>query len=414
MIKRILLHPIFYVFLLGFALSIRLAYVFLLPLGQHVSHSLEGLNDEPSHFNYVHYLAKYKQFPVQLHNVQDADAFVRNDYEYYQPPVYYILGAVLELLFGKGYSLIACRLISLAFGILSLLVIKKICSRVGFPQSLGHGVIIFAAFFPTHAYFCSVVSNDSLSWLFALVLILETTAIKTPSLLIQSKRMWFFGLRVGLLLGLGMLVKSSLFIFYPVMVVVFLYLYYVSKNALWLGVMAASLFFSILLAGPWYLHNMRLYGSLFASEIGNGAPQITLFSGEQFIRFLKWTLYSFWFPMQHVPASHMTGNFMRLETMVLIINMLLFYFHFRQNRRSTFLGFLFCFIIAINIAVYIKYNLFWSNADGRFFLPSFFPILCFFCVPLYYLCNRFNSLQLFLPLLCFEALFPYALLLLVR
>ena len=53
------------------ALCIRLAYVFLLPPTQTVSFRLEGLNDEASHLNYVHYLAQHKQFPIQQHHARN-------------------------------------------------------------------------------------------------------------------------------------------------------------------------------------------------------------------------------------------------------------------------------------------------------------------------------------------------------
>jgi 4-amino-4-deoxy-L-arabinose transferase-like glycosyltransferase len=298
--------------LLALALCIRLVYVFCLPLGQTVRYRLEGLNDEPSHLNYVHYLAEHKQFPLQNHHARENDAFVRNEFEYFQPPVYYMLGAGCELLVGKSNSKLACRFLSFFLGIFSLLVIYKIFFRLGFPGILCQGAALFAAFLPIHAYFCSVVSNDSLCWLVCLLLTLEicTGWGKKTGVPVVGRQIWFSALRTGALLGIGMLIKSSLFIFYPVLGLFFLYRWFISKDLRWIGALAVSFLFSGLLSVPWYLHNLHQYGSFMAFGIGNGPHQFYLFSGNHFMDLLKWTLYYFWFPMQHVQAPRIRGVFL--------------------------------------------------------------------------------------------------------
>jgi hypothetical protein len=364
----------------------------------------------------VHYLAEHKKFPVQSHHAREKDSFTRNEFEYFQPPVYYLLGAGCELLFGKTNSRLACRVLSFVFGVLSLLIIKKIFVRLGFPEVLCQGAVLFAAFFPAHAYFCSVVSNDSLTWLVALLLTLEIASVKKTAIptTAGSKQIWLTSLRIAVLLGAGMLIKSSLFIFYPVMAALFLCRWFISKDIRWLGAMAASLLLSGLLAAPWYLHNLHLYGSFLAFGIGNGPPQFFLFSGQQIITFVKWTLYFFWFPMQHVPASHAAGAVLWCETLLLFVNAVLCGFYVLARRRMAFWKLLLLLLALVNIAAYINYNLCWSNAEGRFFLPSFVPILLFFCAPLYHYCRRFRLETIVLPVVCAEALFPYVNLLLVR
>jgi 4-amino-4-deoxy-L-arabinose transferase-like glycosyltransferase len=402
--------------LLAVALCIRLVYVFWLPLGQTVQHRLEGLNDEPSHLNYVHYLAEHKQFPVQHHHARENDSFIRNEFEYYQPPVYYMIGAGCEFFFGASNTKLACRFLSFFFGVMSLLVIYKIFSRCGFPGIIGQGAVLFAAFFPAHAYFCSVVSNDSLSWLCCLLLTLEISAdwAKIPDVPVPLRQKWLTSLRVGALLGIGMLIKSSLFVFYPVMAVFFLYRWFISKDLQWLGVLAVSFLLSGILSAPWYFHNLHLYGSFFAFGIGNGPPQFFLFSEHRFIRFLFMTFKFFWFPMQHVPASHAAANLLRIESMLLIVNIILCVLSVRSRKRFSFYALLLCLLVVLNIAAYLKFNLYWDNAEGRYFFPSLVPMLMFFCVPVYDCCRRFGLRTMVLPLLCAEALFPYVNLLLAR
>lgn len=400
--------------LLGLALCIRLAYVFFLPLGQSVRFRLEGLNDEPSHLNYVHYLAEHKSFPVQHHHARETDSFVRNEFEYFQPPVYYLIGAGCELLFGKSRSMLVCRFLSFVFGVLSLLVIKRIFSMCGFSAPLIGAAVLFAAFFPTHAYFCSVVSNDSLSWLFALLLTVEMVKIKKPDVSASAKQVWTTSVLTGTLLGVGTLIKSSLFIFYPVMALLFLYRSFYLKKLRWIGGLIASLLLSGLISAPWYIYNMHLYGSFFAFGIGNGPPQFFLFSGRHLINLIQWTIAYFWFPMQHVPASHAAGGILWCETLILLCNGTLCVLYIGRQRGFSFWKLLLCFLVLVNIAAYIKFNLWWSNAEGRYFLPSFVPFILFFCVPPYYYCKRFGLERIALPLLCAEALFPYVNLLLVR
>jgi 4-amino-4-deoxy-L-arabinose transferase-like glycosyltransferase len=399
--------------LIFIALCIRLAYVFLLPPTQTVSFRLEGLNDEASHINYVHYLAQHGQFPVQTHHAREKDSFVRNEFEYYQAPVYYLLGAALELVVGKNNSLLACRLLSFLFGALSLLVIRRIFSALSFPAAVKNGAVVFAAFFPTHAYFCSVASNDALSWLLALLLTQEIIRLCVTKSDFDSKKLWRSALYSGLLLGIGMLTKTSLFLFVPVVAGIFLYRFFVSRNRQWLFALAAVLCIAVILAGPWYLRNLRVYGSLFAFNVGNGPPQFFLFSAHQFVRFLTLALYCFWFPMQHVPPSHAVVAFLWCEAVIMLANGGLFAVYALKKRKialwETTLG---CLLL-LNIAAYINYNLHWDNADGRFLFPSLAALLVFFCVPLYHFSEGLRLRRFVVPLLVCEALFPYLLLLLV-
>jgi 4-amino-4-deoxy-L-arabinose transferase-like glycosyltransferase len=395
------------------ALCIRLAFVFLLPPTQTVSFRLEGLNDEASHLNYVHYLAQHRQFPVQRHHAREKDSFVRNEFEYYQAPVYYLLGAALESVVGKNNSLLACRLLSFLFGALSLLVIKRIFSSLSFPAAFGNGAVLFTAFLPTHAYFCSVASNDALSWLLALLLTLEMAGLCVAEGAFGSKKLWRSALYSGLLLGIGMLTKTSLLLFVPVVAGIFLYRFFVSRNRQWLSALAAVLCIAAVLAGPWYLRNLQVYGSLFAFDVGNGPPQFFLFSAHQFVRFLKLALYCFWFPMQHVPPSHAVGAMLWCEVIIMLANGALFAAYAVSKKRIALWEIFLAGLLLLNIAAYINYNLHWDNADGRFLFPSLAALLVFFCVPLYHF-SKGPRLQRFVaPLLVCEALFPYLLLLLV-
>ncbi|HMD68508.1 MAG TPA: glycosyltransferase family 39 protein [Chitinivibrionales bacterium] len=399
--------------LLTVAIGIRLVYVVLLPPSQTVSFRLEGLNDEASHLNYVHYLAQHRSFPVQRHHAREKDAFAVNEFEYYQAPLYYVIGAGLELVVGKANTLLACRLLSFLFGVLSLLVIRRIFSAASLSAAAGNGAMLFAAHFPTHAYFCSAASNDSMSWLIALLMTLELVRMCSSSDASRTRSPLRAGAYFGLLLGIGMLTKASLFLFAPVAAGVFVWLFFGRREPGRLYALVAMLCVAAVCAGPWYLRNLRVYGSLFAFGVGNGPPQFFLFAPEQFVRFVKIAVYCFWFPMQHVPPSHVVAAILGFELLVLGVNAWLFAKYVLAKKTlalwETVLG---CLLL-LNLAAYINYNLRWDNADGRFLFPSLAALLVIFCVPLEQLCERHHWKRFYIPFLAVEALFPYCLLLLV-
>lgn len=399
--------------LLTLAVIIRLIYVFLLPPTQTVSFRLEGLNDEASHLNYVHYLAQHKSFPVQRHHAREKDSYVVNEFEYYQAPLYYVIGAGLELIVGKSNSLLACRLLSFLFGVLSLLVIRRIFSAASLSHAAGNGAALFAAFLPTHAYFCSVASNDSMNWFIALLLTLELVRVCNPADAPRTRSPLRSGIYFGLLLGIGMLTKASLLMFAPLCAAVFVWLFFAKREPGRLYALVAMLCIAAICAGPWYLRNFRVYGSLLAFGVGNGPAQFFLFAPEQFVRFVKIAVFSFWFPMQHVPPSHAVGAIIGFELLVLGLNAWLFASYMVRKRSVAMWEMVLGLLFIVNLAAYVNYNLYWDNADGRFLFPSLAVLLIFFCVPLEQFCERHGLRKLYAPLLAAEALFPYILLLLV-
>jgi 4-amino-4-deoxy-L-arabinose transferase-like glycosyltransferase len=403
------------IILLTIAISIRLAYVLLLPSSQTVAYKLEGLNDEASHLNYVHYLAKNKKFPIQMHHAREKDAFVKNEFEYYQAPVYYILGAFLEIIFGQEKSLLTCRILSFIFGILCLIIIKKIFTYLSFPKHIIYGSVIFTAFLPSHAYFCSVVSNDSLCWLFSLILTYKIIKICEESNLLNMSKLYVLSLICGLILGIGLLVKTSIFIFIPVFIGIYFYKFVFLKKTEWIYSLVILLGVSTILASPWYLRNYLVYNSIFAFDVGNGPPQFFLFdSYHQFIRFCIFAVYSFWFPMQHIPPSHFVGYFLKLETIIILINIILFAVYFLKKARKSLWQIFALFILIFNLIAYLNYNFYWDNADGRFLFPSMIALIIIFCVSLENFLKEFNKEILLIPIIVFECVLPYTLLLLVK
>ena len=81
------------VILVAFALIavLHLFFVIATSFGQETRWRIEGLNDGPAHVNYVKHLVDRHQFPIASTTARDPDAFTRNEFEYYQPPLYYLV-----------------------------------------------------------------------------------------------------------------------------------------------------------------------------------------------------------------------------------------------------------------------------------------------------------------------------------
>jgi 4-amino-4-deoxy-L-arabinose transferase-like glycosyltransferase len=293
-----------YFFFAGLLLIIglRLSFVLFLPEGQRVKHHLEGLGDEPAHFNYIKYLVKNRSFPIQTTTYKTPGASIRNDFEFYQPPVYYLIGA-LGLRLGGGLHF--CRMLSCICGILSLWFVALILKRMGTPCEVQAAGVLLCGLFPPHAYFSSVVSNDSMSWLVALALTYAFLGQGRESGSLVPEFTWRRSLIIGFLLGAGSLIKSSLLLFYPIAAGCFFYAWYRQKDGMILLRTALSLGCAGLVNVPWLLRNYAMYHSFTGLSFLNG-PEVSyphLLTLQGFPLFLKTSVRYFWFPMQHIPIS---------------------------------------------------------------------------------------------------------------
>jgi len=115
----------------------------------------------------------------------------------------------------------------------------------------------FTAFLPMFVFISSTVSNDNLSNLTgnALVLILLTLLAK------ESPPHWRWHMLVGVVTGAGILAKLSIGFLIPLVAITYLILSWRFKDwriVLVGGVISGGL--TILIAGWWYWHNFQLYG----------------------------------------------------------------------------------------------------------------------------------------------------------
>jgi len=180
--------------------------------------------DEPAHYNYIRTIAEQGALPVlQLGDYNQAyleaiksrgfPADMPVDgirYESHQPPAYYLLAAPM---YAAGASarpdarLIGLRLYSALWGLLLIALIYRLAAQI-FPDDRFLPLIAaaLAAFVPQHLAMTAGVNNDILA-----EVALAATALVLARILGRrsSARAW---LAAGVLVGLGLLVKTTTYV----------------------------------------------------------------------------------------------------------------------------------------------------------------------------------------------------------
>lgn len=208
--------------------------------------------------------AQKQQRKAELHRIPRSAREQLSDYKNYeaqQVPLAYILFVPLDLLFGN-FSLPA-RILSLRlcgtvlsclflyFGVTRLLNELGVCS--GFRPAM------LATAFTAQMLWASVahVGNDVL----AIPLVVWFLACLATAAKRMSERNV---LMVGIALALGLLAKAYFLAFVPVFLG--LLVFALAKRLVRRTTAAAALAIVLMLAGPWYWHNVALYGSLSGTQ----------------------------------------------------------------------------------------------------------------------------------------------------
>jgi hypothetical protein len=389
-------------------LALRLAGVLFIPFGQKTEHHLHGLNDEPAHLNYVKYLAQHHAFPVLEHWVLESDAFVRNEFEYHQAPLYYLICAPFYQLFGEKIAITVCRLLSAFSGIAGLWVIALLLRDYGCPARVRLAAVLFVGLLPSHLYFTSLVSNDGLSWLLALLLMISILRYGAMTEGTSSGAVTVT-IAMAVYCAAGALTKSSLLIFFPVVLGLFVYkcaisrrFFHCTRGALVLGISGIAIL-------PWYLRNCLVYHSLLGMPPSPGY-EFSIIPG--IFGLFKVTVKYLWFPMQNLHGGS-PAWFLLIACVSAIIaaHAACAAVWMVKRRQRDFVGSALLMILLLNVLAYVWYFIQWRNPEARFLFPALGALVFFFIVPAYQFFIRLKMERLFVPYICVTALFPYPILL---
>ncbi len=190
-VDRILLGAVIAVFA-GFAI----AYTRITPIG--------ASPDELAHLNYINGIADHLRLPPA------------GEQERQQPPLYYLLGAVVAKLSGGDVRLI--RLLSVGLGVLTILTVYLVARRL-FPQRpvLAVGSAAVVALLPEAQYLAGAVNDDNLAWLAGALLVLAGVAVLQSGALTTR-----LALGAGAAIALAVLAKETVWVLAALLLLVVL------------------------------------------------------------------------------------------------------------------------------------------------------------------------------------------------
>lgn len=220
-----------------------------------------GAPDERQHANYIQYVMDGNGFPV----FKPDDPNLYETYQRHQPPLYYFLSAGVGKITGQtdveqrntGLTLRAFNALIGAIGIAGIFFV----GLWGFKNAwIGLSAAAFAALLPMNIALSAAITNDVLlialcSWTLALA----SRAARDGWSLKQA-------LFVGLLGGLALLTKTSAIALIPAVFFAFLLRKEDKGWKLELKPLAIAAFAMLVLIGPWWVRNQKLYGDPLAQK----------------------------------------------------------------------------------------------------------------------------------------------------
>jgi hypothetical protein len=385
--------------------------------------------DEPAHFNYIVALAETGKVPVLRSGDYPAEYLetIKTEkfpaemsiapirYEYYQPPLYYAIGALVykaTARWAEDGQILALRLLSVMFGALGIAVAYQIV-RVVFPNDsmLATATAAFVGLLPMHTAMTAAINPDALAELaIALALLLLLRPVKRDLRL----RKW---LTTGLVLGLGLLTKITVVV---AVLAVPVALWLESrerrlsliphpaprqgKRRAW-GTFIGGLTVIWGTAGfvfmPWVVRNEIVYGA--GDPLGwnrhnavvVGQPRTSewlaqLGFQEYARRFVLTTFHSFWgqFGWMGAPMDARVYDLVFGVSLLAALGFVLYLWDIvrhrpgdrpaRLTRGLITLG----FTLVLTVGIYLAYNMTYVQHQGRYFFPSIVPIALFFSLGL--------------------------------
>jgi len=272
------------------SLALRFYFIFRVPVSWNPSSTtIQAFNDEPAHVNYVQYLRENRSLPLQKQHAQEKNAFITNQFEYYQPPLAYVLTAILA---GLGHIptqsqtlFIFCRIVICVAGLLGIVLFYSIASKF-FSAKWSLLFTSLYAFMPVHWRHTSSFSNDAFLWIFMILLLfMISKKLHNPY---QMKDRFI----EGCLIGLGLWTKLSMLTIIPAYIILSML-----DRKQWQNWILPALI-GCLISSPYFIRNYLLYQELFGIQLSHGPAQEALQTLSPYIlfRFIRGFLLTFTFP----------------------------------------------------------------------------------------------------------------------
>ena len=347
---------------------------------------LNGNPDEVDHRDYVrlliqhHGFVKFTPAPFDMPSTDDKP----RPFETHQPPLYYLLCVPVQIM--SGGSVFAVRMVAAILQLLTILVVFRALRDV-FPErpAVYLGGAAYVAFLPSQAQLSGAITNDSLTTLLCAVLFWKLAR------LFRRDRHWRDSVLIGVTLGVGLLTKSSVLQLIPIIAVAFAFSVWLGRRTARQAVLdfCIAIGIGLLIAAPWLIRNILLYGDPLALHIFQQTGPAYL--REDIMTAFGWSFgdyarnvgvrsfATFWYLLDpNLPLRHFTGDAGPLVVVLVLALVSLFgvYKGSKQGEGAVverrFLGF--CILAILIIApFFLKFVLTYFQAQGRYFLPVLLP-----------------------------------------
>lgn len=382
--------------LLFFFFIFALLFVFLVPVYESP--------DEPNHLAYLNFVSRHASLPNQYDPKQRVGG------EGHQPPLYYLLGALLcRLLEPDGtvditpirnekppearseglprpmykhlssaifaskadqYGFYCLRIFSVLISLLNLLLILRLTRLFLREPEWQWLPALFVATNPQFLFISASINNDNLANLLAtLALYYSFRLLEEPS------NLKHFGM-LGFALGLGFLTKKTLLFLVPGLLLILIYLLLARKGTM-AQLLKNGMFLLavvLLLSGWMLIRNFQLYGEFLGTEMEKRTLH-TLVEPK--------SLFSPYFYGPFFPSLYLSF-IARFGWMYVGVPKYVYFFHFllhllalgglflhlkEKQFRDVPVGFALLFVF-LCFAGIVWYNLTYTQSQGRFLFPT--------------------------------------------
>ncbi len=356
--------------------------------------------DEGPHFTYLQFVAENKKLPVQVGPTG----------ELHQPPFYqvfasFILSFIKTFTQDIWYQVFFLRFLSIIVSMFTLYLTYKIASMIFNNQKLIIGITAFAAFLPSHINLNSTITNANLGDLLSVLIIFFMLKI-----LMEKENLKDIVL-LGLVVGISLITRLSIIPAILTIPFAFVVKFYPNIKTNIKRIIKPLVIIAIigLVISSWHFYrNFTLYEDFLGVSAVMIRPPDDIQKDTIFIvRLLGWTFITFWAAFGRTNGifignlSSVTGIsifiisylILLLVTLASLYGLYLFLKRYIKNKnilsgtqKKAFVIMLF-HLIVLGL-IFIRYNLWDFQPQGRLFFPAISTIAILFTLGIY---NNFKT-----------------------
>ncbi len=309
--------------------------------------------DEEPHYKYIQYLHYHQQLPVAY----SATGENTNDWEYYQPPLYYLICSFF-LFKDPILSFYAIRFFSVVLFAVSLIFSNKFLEQTTMAVWQKRIALVLITFLPTYIFVSSTVNNDNLiiTLTVSLIYILQ-------KLHLESKRN---ALLIGIIVGMAVLTKLSAFVIAFYTASIYSVNFLKKKKVAYIFNLTVVAIVAFLISFPFFVRNYSLYANItgpgFVNKLNNSTNNI-LYEILLALNESSWTFYSVAGIHNDIRAYNWPFGYLLFALLGYGLA------HVLMRKCSIHLK-VFAACILLNFLFIVWFGHMYNQAQGRFFLPS--------------------------------------------